>query len=57
MDLKRKSITCECGEIIDTTENPQVAICKTCNRHYGRQASHLMLLDNQKEIFAGVVIA
>ena len=56
MDLKRKSIICECGVQIDTTENPQIAICTECNRRYGRQASTLKLLDAQQENFGGVII-
>jgi len=40
-----KSITCECGNIIDTREAPQIAICDKCNRRYGRQAPQLKLFD------------
>ncbi len=57
MDLKRKTITCTCNTLIDTTENPVIAICPACNRRWQRQASKLMLLDREEVICPGVVIS
>ena len=40
-----KQINCICGNILNTSENPQICICSRCNRRYGQQTPKLKLLD------------
>lgn len=56
--MEKKSIKCQCGHMIDTSNNPQTAICPVCNRRYGRQAPKLKLLDIEVDRFlTGVIIS
>jgi len=57
MKKQRKNIVCECGHIIDTSENPIVAICPKCNRRYQKMPPQLKLLGIQTDtMLNGIVI-
>ncbi len=56
MDLKRRTIECDCGGPVDVTENPVIAICPKCNRRYSRHTPTLKLLDRESMPNIGVVI-
>jgi len=56
METQKKTIVCDCGNTIDTSENPVIAICPECNRHYQKQPPQLKLLGVQADMLNGIVI-
>lgn len=56
MDFRKRSIICECGNFIDTSDHPQTAMCTECNRKYARQANTLILLEKEEVICPGAVV-
>ena len=56
--MKKQTIKCECGNQIDTSNNPQIEICPQCNRRYGKQAPKLKLLGvGMAHTFFGAVLS
>ena len=54
---KKQHIICECGTKIDTTNIPQIVICDSCGKSYGKKPPVLLFMGIQREHFpVGTII-